>query len=156
LRMKLVKANHAAKVTGLDELAGTSNYFIGNDSKKWRSNVPTYAKGGGGSGIAVDSSGNVFVYPSGDHPMKRPQLALDEIFATQIRVLATTPSGWLCLQQRKLWNQCRGGKSLRQPDSAESLCESRSAETKSAAATLCRRLRKGVEGACFDWFVRSV
>ena len=44
LRMKLVKANHAAKVTGVDELPGKSNYFIGNDPKKWRSNVPTYAK----------------------------------------------------------------------------------------------------------------
>jgi hypothetical protein len=44
LRMKLVKANPAAKVTGVDELAGTSNYFIGNDPAKWRTNVPTYAK----------------------------------------------------------------------------------------------------------------
>src|SRR6266849_5648817 len=44
LRMKLRNANAAAKVTGVDELAGTSNYFIGNDPKKWRSNVSTYAK----------------------------------------------------------------------------------------------------------------
>ena len=44
LRMKLRDANPAAKVTGLDELAGTSNYFIGNDPAKWRTNVPTYAK----------------------------------------------------------------------------------------------------------------
>ncbi|MGD0792207.1 MAG: Ig-like domain repeat protein [Terriglobales bacterium] len=44
LRMKLRNANSAAKVTGLDELAGTSNYFIGNDPAKWRTNVPTYAK----------------------------------------------------------------------------------------------------------------
>jgi hypothetical protein len=44
LRMKLRNANPAAKVTGVDELAGTSNYFIGNDPAKWRSNVPTYAK----------------------------------------------------------------------------------------------------------------
>ena len=44
LRMKLRNANPAAKVTGLDELAGTSNYFIGNDPAKWRSHVPTYAK----------------------------------------------------------------------------------------------------------------
>src|SRR6202521_2906728 len=33
LRMKLRNANPAAKVTGVDELAGTSNYFIGNDPK---------------------------------------------------------------------------------------------------------------------------
>ena len=44
LRMKLRNANPAAKVTGVDELAGTSNYFIGNDPTKWRTNVPTYAK----------------------------------------------------------------------------------------------------------------
>jgi len=44
LRMKLRNANPAARVTGLDELAGTSNYFIGNDPAKWRAGVPTYAK----------------------------------------------------------------------------------------------------------------
>jgi hypothetical protein len=44
LRMKLLHANPAAKITGADELPGKSNYFIGNDTKKWRSNVPTYAK----------------------------------------------------------------------------------------------------------------
>jgi hypothetical protein len=44
LRMKLRNANPAAKVTGVDELAGTSNYFIGNDAAKWRTSVPTYAK----------------------------------------------------------------------------------------------------------------
>src|SRR3984893_5450688 len=44
LRMKLRNANPAAKITGMDELAGTSNYFIGNDPAKWRSGVPTYAK----------------------------------------------------------------------------------------------------------------
>jgi len=42
--MKLRHANPAAKVTGADQLAGTSNYFIGNDPAKWRSNVQTYAK----------------------------------------------------------------------------------------------------------------
>src|SRR4030088_1691064 len=44
LRMKLRNANPAAKITGTDELAGTSNYFVGNDPTKWRTNVPTYAK----------------------------------------------------------------------------------------------------------------
>ena len=44
VRMKLVGANPQAKVSGLDELPGKSNYFIGNDPKKWRTNVPNYAK----------------------------------------------------------------------------------------------------------------
>src|SRR5438309_8731411 len=44
LRMKLVGANQAANVTALDELLGKTNYFIGNDPKKWRTDVPTYGK----------------------------------------------------------------------------------------------------------------
>jgi hypothetical protein len=44
VRLKLVGANPAAKVKGLEELPGKSNYFIGNDPKKWRTNVPNYAK----------------------------------------------------------------------------------------------------------------
>src|SRR5262249_16053063 len=44
LRMKLVGANLHAKISGLEELPGRSNYFIGNDPKKWRTNVPNYAK----------------------------------------------------------------------------------------------------------------
>jgi hypothetical protein len=43
-RMSLAGANQNATVTGLDELPGKSNYFIGNDPAKWRTNVPTYAK----------------------------------------------------------------------------------------------------------------
>ena len=42
--MKLRHTNPAAKVAGVDELPGTSNYFTGNDPAKWRTNVPTYAK----------------------------------------------------------------------------------------------------------------
>jgi hypothetical protein len=44
LRTKLLGANSAARVTGLDELPGKSHYFIGNDPRKWRTNVPNYAR----------------------------------------------------------------------------------------------------------------
>lgn len=44
VRMKLVGANSEATVTGLDELPGKSNYFIGSNPKKWRANVPQFAK----------------------------------------------------------------------------------------------------------------
>jgi hypothetical protein len=44
LRMKLVGANANAAATGAEELPGKVNYFIGNDPKKWRTSVPTYAK----------------------------------------------------------------------------------------------------------------
>lgn len=63
LRMKLRNANAAAKVTGVDEQAGKTNYFLGNDPKKWRTNVPTYAKvkyEGIYSGIDLVYYGNVY------------------------------------------------------------------------------------------------
>src|SRR5262249_49014278 len=44
LRMELVGAKPQAKVMGLEELPGKSSYFIGNDPKKWRTNVPNCAK----------------------------------------------------------------------------------------------------------------
>lgn len=44
LRMKLVGANPRPQMRGLEDLPGKVNYFIGNDSKKWHTNVPTYAK----------------------------------------------------------------------------------------------------------------
>jgi len=44
VRMKVVGANAEAKLVGLDELPGKSNYFIGNDPKKWRTGIPHYGK----------------------------------------------------------------------------------------------------------------
>ncbi len=44
VRMKLIGANPAPQIEGLDELPGKSNYFIGNDPEKWRTNIPSYAK----------------------------------------------------------------------------------------------------------------
>jgi hypothetical protein len=44
VRMKLAGANPAAGILGRDRLPGSVNYFLGNDPKKWRSNVPSYAK----------------------------------------------------------------------------------------------------------------
>ncbi|MCH7499689.1 MAG: SBBP repeat-containing protein, partial [Nitrospinae bacterium] len=44
VRMKLVGANPEPKIVGEEKLASISNYFIGNDSSKWRTNVPNYGK----------------------------------------------------------------------------------------------------------------
>jgi hypothetical protein len=44
LRMRLVGANPAPPVVGLDELPGKSHYFIGNDPAKWQTDVPHYAR----------------------------------------------------------------------------------------------------------------
>jgi len=44
LRMQFEGANPASHVTGTDELPGKSNYFVGNDPKKWHRSIPTFAK----------------------------------------------------------------------------------------------------------------
>jgi hypothetical protein len=44
VRMQLVGGNAKGRIIGLDELPGRSNYLIGNDPKRWHSNVPSYSK----------------------------------------------------------------------------------------------------------------
>ncbi len=44
VRLRLVGVKPDAEVIGHDELPGKVNYFIGNDPKKWHTNVPTYAR----------------------------------------------------------------------------------------------------------------
>jgi hypothetical protein len=44
MRMKLVGASPNARVRGTNELPGKSNYLIGNNPKKWRTNVPNYTR----------------------------------------------------------------------------------------------------------------
>jgi Beta-propeller repeat len=44
LRLRLVGASRDASPTGEEELPGKANYFIGNDPKQWRTNLPTYGR----------------------------------------------------------------------------------------------------------------
>jgi hypothetical protein len=44
VRMQLVGGNSLAKVSANDQLPGKTNYFVGNDPSKWRSNVASYAR----------------------------------------------------------------------------------------------------------------
>jgi hypothetical protein len=44
IRMKLDGANRSARVSGASRLPGKSNYFIGNDSSKWRRDIPQFAQ----------------------------------------------------------------------------------------------------------------
>jgi Beta-propeller repeat len=44
LRMRLDGSNPSAEVTGLDRTATKINYFLGNDPKKWHTEVPAYSK----------------------------------------------------------------------------------------------------------------
>src|SRR5260370_42136765 len=42
--MRLVGADARARGVGEDPLPGKTNYFLGNDPRGWRTNVPTYAR----------------------------------------------------------------------------------------------------------------
>ncbi|HJU41395.1 MAG TPA: SBBP repeat-containing protein [Vicinamibacterales bacterium] len=44
LRMQFAGADTASTAVGQNELPGKVNYFIGNDERKWRTNVPTFGK----------------------------------------------------------------------------------------------------------------
>lgn len=44
LRMQLLQANPQPEITGLDKLPTVSNYYVGNDPKKFREAVPHFAK----------------------------------------------------------------------------------------------------------------
>jgi hypothetical protein len=44
LRLRTVNANPNVRITGIDPLPGKTNYFFGNDPKKWHVNVPSFAR----------------------------------------------------------------------------------------------------------------
>ncbi len=44
VRMKLAGAGQPRRAIGLEKLPGISNYFLGNDPAKWRTDVPHYAR----------------------------------------------------------------------------------------------------------------
>ena len=44
IRMRLEGARRGAALEGVDPLPGQANYFIGSDSRAWRTHIPTYAQ----------------------------------------------------------------------------------------------------------------
>ncbi len=44
VQMSLVGASASAAAIGMDELPGKTNYFIGYDPAKWRTNIPTFGR----------------------------------------------------------------------------------------------------------------
>src|SRR5579862_1271099 len=44
VRMRLANAGKAKAIHGLEPTGGISNYFIGNDPAKWRTNIPNYRR----------------------------------------------------------------------------------------------------------------
>jgi len=52
VRLQLLGANRAAKISGRDSLSAKANYFVGSDASQWRAGVPLFSK------VSVDE-----VYP---------------------------------------------------------------------------------------------
>jgi Beta-propeller repeat len=44
VRMRIAGANPRLQIAGMNQLPGKSNYFIGSDSKNWRTDVSSYAR----------------------------------------------------------------------------------------------------------------
>jgi hypothetical protein len=44
VRMRIVGGNRTATIEGQERLAGRSNYFIGTDPSRWRTDIPNYSK----------------------------------------------------------------------------------------------------------------
>ena len=44
VRMQLVGARRQAEARGVQELPGRNSHFVGKDRRKWRTDVPTYAR----------------------------------------------------------------------------------------------------------------
>ena len=44
VRMKLLGADQQPRLTGLTKLPGKSNYFLGNDPDRWRTDIPHYGR----------------------------------------------------------------------------------------------------------------
>ena len=85
LRLKLLNSNAKAHGVALDQLAGKTNYLIGNRSRDWRTNIPTYGRvryEGVYPGIDLVYYGNqrqleydLVVAPGGDPEVVRLQFA---------------------------------------------------------------------------------
>jgi len=44
ITLTMLGANRAPRIEGIEKLLGISNYFLGNDRSRWRSDIPNYSK----------------------------------------------------------------------------------------------------------------
>ncbi len=124
LHMKLVGANPEARVSGLEELPGKVNYFIGNDPAKWYTNIPTYAKVRYSSiypGIDLVYYGNqqqleydLVVSPGADpHQIKLAFEGTDDIkLDAQGDLILRTNGGELHLKKPLVYQEINGTKQM--------------------------------------------
>jgi hypothetical protein len=111
LRIKLEHANRNPQMSGVDQLIGRSNYFIGDNPKNWHAAIPTFAR--------VKYSG---VYPGVDlvyHGSQR-QLEYDFVLAPEsdpnrIELRFAGAKGLRVDQDGNLVVQMTGGEVIEHP-----------------------------------------
>ncbi len=119
LRMRLSGASPRTTVSGQDELTGKSNYFIGNDPKKWHTSVPQYAKvryAGVYRGVDLMYYGNQreleydFVLQPGANP-KQIRLQIEgarRLHLEQGDLILTSTAGDVCLRSPHVYQEENG------------------------------------------------
>jgi hypothetical protein len=120
LRLELEGSNPQTQIAGADPLPGKVNYFIGNNPKKWHTDVPTYAKvkyTGVYPGIDLIFYGNPhsleydFIVAPGADPRA---VALNLRGARNMRidsrgdVIVSVPGGEVELQKPIIYQQVKG------------------------------------------------
>jgi Abnormal spindle-like microcephaly-assoc'd, ASPM-SPD-2-Hydin/Beta-propeller repeat len=120
LRLQLEGSNPQPQISGTDLLPGRVNYFVGNDPKKWHTDVPTYAKVkyvGVYPGVDLIFYGNKghleydFVVAPGANPTA---IALNVNGARKMRlnshgdVVVSVPGGEVQLQKPVIYQQEKG------------------------------------------------
>jgi hypothetical protein len=120
VRMHLEGANPEPQMVGTNQLPGNVNYFIGNDPKKWHTNVPTYGRVkyvGVYPGVDLVFYGNQrrleydFIVAPGADPNV---IALKVDGARKMRItrhgdmVLTVPGGEVVLQKPLIYQQVKG------------------------------------------------
>lgn len=72
VRLRLVGANANPRVVGVDELPGRTNHFVGNNPKKWHTNVTNYEVGTEGSPTTSNLTPRGSAYGASTKSYSRP------------------------------------------------------------------------------------
>jgi hypothetical protein len=119
LRMKLIGTKARPEVRGQDELLGKSNYFIGNDPRKWHTDVLQFAKVRYMSvypGVDLMFYGNQgeleydFIFQPGAKP-EAVRLGIEGAKRLQLKhgeLVITTPGGDLRLRSPRVYQEMNG------------------------------------------------
>jgi hypothetical protein len=109
LSMAFVGANRQPRVSGRERLPGKVNYFIGNDPRKWRTNIATYLRNivlgfSGAERVEVDARGDLLVHTDLGVIRQRKPVVYQEIKGVRREI----SGGYLLKDKHKVGFQVAG------------------------------------------------